>query len=359
MNERERFHRLMTYQPVDRLPVLALEPYEETALARWRQEGLPAGAEVVDFLGMARLVHVPISLGPSPAFTCRVLADDGEYLVQTTALGATIRCRKDNPSMFYGHIDHPIKTRADWEAYKERLPVPAGDQLPAGWDQDLVARLAASENPVGICPFPFFFRFGFYTMGMARFLTAFHDEPEMMHDMFAHYGAYVAATIRPVLDRLPLDYAVFCDDLAGKNGPLVSPRTYEEFWYPYQDPILGLLKSRGVPVICEWSSGYFAQLLPGMLAHGFNCLWPMEVMAGMDAVRLRRRHGRELRFGGNIAKEAVIAGPQAIDDAIDRLMPLIREGGFLPGLDDMASPDMPFPHYRHLIARLQETRLGG
>jgi uroporphyrinogen-III decarboxylase len=150
---------------------------------------------------------------------------------------------------------------------------------------------------------------------------------------------------------------MLAEDLAGKNGPLVSPALYEEFWYPYQDPVVDLLRGHGVPVICQWSAGQLDALLPGMVEHGLNCTWPLEVMAGEDAAALRARHGRRLRLGGNIAKEAVIAGPEAIDQELDRLMPVVRQGGFLPALDDMASPDMPFTHYRHLIERLQEITL--
>jgi uroporphyrinogen decarboxylase len=95
-----------------------------------------------------------------------------------------------------------------------------------------------------------------------------------------------------------------------------------------------------------------------MMEHGLNCTWPLEVMAGKDATALRQRFGRELLMGGNIPKEAVIAGPQAIDDEIERLTPLIQQGGFLPALDDMASPDMAFSHYQHLIRRLQSISLG-
>ena len=95
-----------------------------------------------------------------------------------------------------------------------------------------------------------------------------------------------------------------------------------------------------------------------MMDHGFNCTWPLEVMAGMDAPELRRRFGPKLLLSGNIAKEVVIAGPAAIDLEIERLMPLIRERGFVPALDDMASPDMPFSHYRYMIEKLQEIQPG-
>ncbi len=51
----------MSYQQVDQLPVLAMEPFEQTAIARWYNEGLPNGVHPVDFLGMSQLVQVPVA----------------------------------------------------------------------------------------------------------------------------------------------------------------------------------------------------------------------------------------------------------------------------------------------------------
>jgi uroporphyrinogen decarboxylase len=357
MTPRERFRRLFRYEPVDCLPVLALEPYESTAIERWHTEGLPADAHPVDFLEMSRLVHLPLSWGPMPAFEERVVAEDATSVTKVNWLGATVRSLRENPSMFYGHLDHPVKSARDWDAYRQRLDADTPGRLPADWENAWVPRLNASPDPVGICLFPCFFRFGFYAMGMERFLTAFHDEPALMHEIFGHLSRLICEVLRHALGRVQVDYALFAEDLAGKNGPMVSPRTYAEFWDPHQDPILALLREHRVPLICQWTAGDCRALLPGMLAHGFNCTWPLEVVAGMDAPTLRRQFGRDLRLGGGIAKEAAIAGPAAIDREIARLLPLIREGGFLPALDDMASPDIPFGHYRHLIERLQSLRL--
>lgn len=352
MTPRERFAAIMHYQAWDRLPVVALEPFEPAAIERWRGEGLPGGVGPEEFLGMSRLAYLPIDFGPKPPFDERVLSEDGEYVVKRSFMGAIVRCRKDHPEMFYGHLEHPVKTRADWDQYQRRFDASSPGRLAADWESAVVPRLNAAPEPVGICLFPFFFRLGFYGMGMERFLTAFHDEPDLIHDMFAHWSRFVQALLRRVLGSVRVDFAVFGEDLAGKNGPLISPAMYAEFWFPHQDPILDLLRAAGVPLICQWSSGQFEALLPGMMAHGFNCTWPLEVMAGMDAPVLRRRFGRSLRLAGNIAKEAVIAGPAAIDRELARLMPLVREGGFLPALDDMGAPDMPFSHYRYLIEKL-------
>ena len=346
----------MRYEPVDRLPVLALEPFEPTAIERWYAEGLPEGADPAEHLGMSRQVLLPLSFHPLPGFPDEVVSEDDNYVVRRSPMGALVRHRKDNPTLFYGHIDHPVKTRADWEAYKLRFDVASPGRRPEDWAENVVPRLTASEDPVGLCLFPFFFRLGFYAMGMERFLSAFYEEPDLMHDVFAYWSDFVLAILRPIMGSVPLDFAMFGEDLAGKNGPLISPRIYDEFWRPYQNPIIRILQEHNVPVICQWTAGNPGPLLPLMLEDGFNCTWPLEVMAGLDAPALRRRFGRRLLLAGNIAKEAVIAGPEAIDAETDRLMPLIHEGGFLPALDDMASPDMPFAHYRHLIRRLQAIR---
>ena len=120
MNDRERFLRIMRYEPVDRLPVIAFEPYEEDALKRWRREGLPEDRDPREFLGMSRLVHVPLNPGPIPPFPQEILCEDDESVVRRSSMGALVRHQKSNPSMFYGHVDHPVKTRADWEAYRFR-----------------------------------------------------------------------------------------------------------------------------------------------------------------------------------------------------------------------------------------------
>jgi uroporphyrinogen decarboxylase len=348
----------MRFQPVDRLPVMALEPFEELAIERWHEEGLPPGESPEAFLKMARLVHAGgVGLNPVPPFEETIISEDGEYTVATTSLGTTVKRWKSAPSTFYGHVDHPIKTRDDWNRYRERLRPVASERLGNTLNPQNVRELNASDDPVGLCFFPFFFRFGFYTMGMERFLTAFYDEPDLMHEIFSHASRLLLTVLPEILGAITIDFAIFAEDLAGKNGPLISPGMYEEFWYPWQDPIIRMLQEAGVPVICQWSAGEFNELLPGMLEHGFNCTWPLENMSGMDALELRKRHGRELLLGGNIAKEAVLAGPEKIDREIERLMPLILEGGFLPAMDDMAPIECPFSHYRYMIERLQAIRL--
>ena len=334
LTTRERFLRIMRYEPVDRLPIMSAETYyEEPALAGWRAEGLEGHPDAV--LGIENMYGVPIDFGARPAFERRVLAEDDEYITETDYYGTTVRRRKDAPSMYYGHIDFPVKTLADWRTYAERY-----QPTPDRFDRESAATLHDADRPVGLALFPFFFRMGFYVLGMERFLTAVYDEPALIHAMFEHWGDFMLRLIEPALATTRVDFATFAEDLAYKGGPHFSPAIYREFWLPYQQPIIDLLRRHHVPVIAHWSSGNFEAILPLMMESGINCVMPAEVNAGMDPVVLRKKYGRDLLIYGGVPKEALIAGPAAIDAELARLRPLMVEGGFLPALDDVVPPEV-------------------
>jgi hypothetical protein len=355
MNSRERFLRYMDYQSVDRPPVLVLEPYEIPTLQRWRQEGLPADKSPQQFLGLDEFLQVPLSFYPQPEFSIRTLHEDDEYIVQTDWMNTTVRRRKEAPTMYYGHIDHPVKTRADWEGYKQHFKP---DLAARSLDVESLRKLNDSDRPVYLPLYPFFFRLGFYALGMQPFMTMFYDDPDFIHEMFSYWTDFVCALLPPTLSHAKIDIVMFAEDLAFKTSTHISPRIYEEFWVPYQDRIVARLKEFQVPFIGLWTAGNVNPLLNGLLEHGFNCTWPLECQAvDMDPFLLRQRYGRPLRLGGAIAKEALIAGPEAIDREIARLMPLMQQGGFLPALDDMVPPEVPFAHYRYMAERLLSIRL--
>jgi uroporphyrinogen decarboxylase len=341
----------MSYQTVDRLPTMVLEPYEADVIQRWRREGLPADKSPIDYFSLDHLRTVPIHIGPLPAFPRRVLSETTDEIVETDWLGSTVRRRKTSPGMYYGHIDHPIKGPDDWRSYREHFRLDTGERQPKAIEAT-VAQLNAATQPVGLILFPFFFRLGFYTMGMERFMSAFYDAPGLIHDMFHHWSELVLGTVEPFLQRgLRVDCVVFAEDLAYKTTTHISPQIYREFWLPHQNPILARLRNHGVELFCIWTSGNVEPLLPLMMEHGINCTWPLEKNAIPNPLALRRKYGRSLRLGGGVPKEAIISGPEAIDAAFAGLQALVDDGGFLPAVDDMIPPEVAFRHYRHYVDR--------
>ena len=358
MNARERFHRIMSYQPVDRLPVMVIDPYESATVDRWRTEGLPENVSPTDFLNMDTPPDFSVNFGPIPAFERRILWESDTEYVERDGMGCTVRHRKEAPAMYYGHIDHPVKSADDWRRYKERLSATTPGRIHPELPRAIEA-VNGSQTPVGLHLYPFFFRFGFYLMGMERFLTAFYDTPDLMHEIFETYGRFMLDVIRPLLGKARLDFVHFSEDLAYRNGPHISPAIYRDFWLPHQEPLMRAVTEAGVPIVSMYTSGNCEALLGMLLENGFNCTWPCERNAGMDPIKLRKTFGRDLRMVGGIGHTCLAAGREDIDREIDRLLPLIDEGGFIPVVDDMPPPEVPFANYRYCTERLAALRLGG
>jgi uroporphyrinogen decarboxylase len=116
-----------------------------------------------------------------------------------------------------------------------------------------------------------------------------------------------------------------------------------------------LLKKHGIDLVFVDSDGDVRLIIPLWLEAGVNGTFPLEVMAGNDAVELRKKYPRDLRMVGNIDKMALIEGKEAIDRELERKLPyLLKEGGYLPTVDHGIPPEIPFEHYRHYMVRLKE-----
>ncbi|MBN1460203.1 MAG: hypothetical protein JXA57_11755, partial [Armatimonadetes bacterium] len=59
----------------------------------------------------------------------------------------------------------------------------------------------------------------------------------------------------------------------------------------------------------------------------------------------RRRFGREMAFRGGIDKRAIAKGGRAIEHEIQRVAPIIQDGGYLPGCDHGVPSNVAWPDY--------------
>ncbi len=85
------------------------------------------------------------------------------------------------------------------------------------------------------------------------------------------------------------------------------------------------------------------------LAEGVNIMFPVEVAAGCDPFAWRREFGRELRLRGAIGKRPLVEGGKAIDRELERIKPLLEQGGVIPHLDHLVPPDISYKNYRDYL----------
>jgi uroporphyrinogen decarboxylase len=142
--------------------------------------------------------------------------------------------------------------------------------------------------------------------------------------------------------------------MAYKNGPLISPKMFDEFVAPYYRRLTGFLRAHGVDVICVDTDGDCRRLIPGFLQAGVSGLYPFEVQAGMDIVEVRKNFPRLLIQGG-IDKTKIALGGAAIDAELEAKLPsLLSQGGFIPCCDHLVPPDVSWENFVYYRERVKD-----
>ena len=73
-----------------------------------------------------------------------------------------------------------------------------------------------------------------------------------------------------------------------------------------------------------------------------------------DPLVLRERHGHQALLIGGVDKRALIAGKDAINRELERLTPLVEDGGYIPTVDHRVPPDVSFENYCYYLEKKKE-----
>ena len=190
-------------------------------------------------------------------------------------------------------------------------------------------------------------------LGIEAHMYAFYDEPELLHAINDYILEIYRTKLLKVIDLVQPDVIYFMEDLSGKNGPMVSPDCFEEFVADYYRALIPLFKKHGVGNVFVDTDGDFARLIPNFMDAGVDGFLPMDVNAGMDIVEVRKQFPK-LKFIGSFNKLEIAKGPEAIDKEFDRILPVIRGGGYIPGSDHQVAPSTSLENYQYYIKKLKK-----
>ena len=389
MNARERFVAVMNFQQPDRNLLWEFGYWPET-LERWYREGLehrenqqnaPGSGvrgeacshdetsttrvrdwDVHKTLGFdPGLVNLPVNSGPQPLFPEEVFEDTDEYLVYQDEYGVKKRLTKGSSSV-PEFIGWQVESRRDFERLKEeRFPPGLEQRVPPNW-QELVEAYRHRDYPLSIGGTPFgFYGFLRYLMGEERLLLSFYDDPKLIKNIMGFLADFWIELWDQALAEVQVACAHFWEDMAYRNGSLISPATFREFMTPCYRKVTGFLKDHGVEIILVDSDGNLDELIPLFLEAGLAGVWPIEVRAGNDLLEIRRRYP-QLRILGGIDKLEIARGREAIDRELECKVPsMLAGGGYIPLLDHAAHPEISwsdFCYYRQRLNAMIEKQAG-
>ncbi len=320
MTSRERFRETMRCGTPDRVPWFE-EGLRDDVLDAWRAQGLPPEADLAAMFHMDARERMAVNIEPIPP------------------------------------MERPVTTRADLEKLRRRLDPADPKRLPADWP----ARVAAWRSRQHVLELQLHRGF-FLSMGVRGWQTfepviyLLHDDPALVHDILDLYGEFGARLAQRILREVDADCVVFSEPIGGNDGPLLSPRTYEDFVLSSYRPILDAVRRAGVETVVFVTFANARALLPRVVRAGFNCLWACEVnVEAMDYLALRRQFGRELRLIGGVDLDTLLCDKEAIRREMERVIPpLLAQGGYVPLADGRVRANVPFKNYRYYRRLLEE-----
>lgn len=254
------------------------------------------------------------------------------------------------------YLDRPVKDRDSWKEYKKRLDPDTPERWPSDWHA-FVDKTNSEDTPT-LLMLEGFFGILREWAGLEPLIYMFYDDPKLVEDMMDQVLHLNMGILQRVIKDLRVDFVRFWEDMAYKTGPLISPDMVKQFMIPRYRQVTDFLHSHDIDIIHIDSDGNVNELIPLWLEVGINFPWPLEVAAGMDAVALRKRYGKDLILSGNIDKRVFAKGKEAIREEVMSKVPfLLENGGYFPGLDHGIPPDISFMNFKYFINLLRE--IGG
>ncbi|MFO8081133.1 MAG: uroporphyrinogen decarboxylase family protein [Armatimonadota bacterium] len=357
MNQRERFVACMKFEPVDHVPDREFGYWDDT-FTRWHEEGLPEEINnntVADpFFGFESRMTVPAAVGMLPSFEGKILEETDEHRIVQDSEGVKKIIYTDGASTIPRYLEFPIKDRASWEQFKERLRIDDPARYRDDWEE-IAERTRTSEIPVQINGGSLFGRLRNW-IGFEQIAIMCYDDPELLVEMIEHMCQLACAVIQPAVEAgCEVDCGAFWEDINFKQGCIISPKFFHEWLTPRYQRITDLMYEMGAVTCYVDSDGNITDVLDGWLAGGVTCMFPVEVAAGSDPLAIREQWGREALMMGGVNKRALAAGRDAIDEELARLKPLVDEGGFIPHVDHRVPPDVSYDDYLYYLRTKREV----
>jgi hypothetical protein len=326
MNHVERFRAVMTFQPWDRWPRWEWAMWWDKTIARWHTEGLPRELNHLQVFDIAQY----FGLDPYQQFwfsptdpnlanhVAGLVADMDDY-------------RRIRPHIFPSHAA-AIAGMAPW-AQRQR-----------------------NGDVVVWCTLEGFFWFLRTLLGFSSLMLAFYRRPELLHAINNDLLEYNLALLERVFGVCVPTFVTIAEDMSYNQGPMISEQMFASFFAPYYRRLVPRLQERGIPLFVD-TDGDVTLLVPWLQDLGVTGVLPVERQAGVDALRLRAQFPR-LCMIGHFDKMTMSRGEPAMRAEFERLMPLLKTGGFIPSVDHQTPPDVSLEQYRCYLRLLEEYTRG-
>lgn len=366
MNLRQNTMAILRGQPYDYFPIVHFGYWDDT-LRKWQAEGhLPPDllesdtgrsaesivSEMLGFdFGWGDCAGGITSLWPP--FEKQVLETLPNGQIKSIDENGVIILTKPGITSIPSEVGHLLSSRSSWEEHF----LPRLQFSPNRIPQSELERLRSADDrttPLGIHCGSLFGTIRNW-LGLEGSAYLLIDDEPLLTDIINTYADLQYQVLKSCLEQgARPDYAHFWEDICCKSGPLIHPDVFESKIGPWYEKFTHLLSAYGLDIVSLDCDGVIDRLIPTWFGHGVNTMFPIEVGVWNASITpWRHQYGSELRGVGGMNKNSFALDYEAIDQEIDRLYPMIVDGGFIPCPDHRIPPTARWENVQYYCDRLR------
>jgi len=346
MNFRNNFLNILEGRKADNFPTTEFMWFWPECCSAYK---IAAGTEdLAAHFELGGVSVIPYDFNPVPAFEEVIIEETEKHITKIDSTGITLKIEKGTSAMPH-YIDFPIKDRVSYEQFLKRFnPL----------DEDRYIHLKTyKENTKDLdCPVELVIRGIFaYLRDFIMFdelMMMFYDEPELIEEIINNHTDYIIAAFGKVFETIIPDMVYLGEDMAYKNGSMISPEMIERFIYPAWVRVINYCKEKEIKHIILDSDGNISDILPFAVKAGFTCVLPVERAAGMDGEEIRRKYPTLAMIGG-VDKLEIAKGGEAITREVEKAARLYNTGRYIPSFDHSVPPIIRYEDYKKYIETLK------
>jgi len=163
-------------------------------------------------------------------------------------------------------------------------------------------------------------------MGFENFGVSLAGNPEFVEKVFRHVAEIQYQALSEIV-KIPHVAAVWAvDDLAFKTGPMISPKMFRKYVFPWYERFGQICRENGLHFFFH-SDGVVWQLIEDFISIGVEALHPIDPTC-MDIVEVKKKYGDRLTLIGNVSNELLQNGtPAEIANRTKELIKTMAPGG--------------------------------
>lgn len=307
-----------------------------------------------------------------------------DWQIKEAFLGHPIRSVKDDVKFWYRAGYDYIYLRANYEyrmvgdGHADEDRIYAGDMQLSKWDEDEASLISDwAEFETYPWPDPETIDYtnlvecagslypgmqiisgvgGIFTrvwrvMGFETFCYALGDQSDLVEAMFQRVAETQLAVFRRIVEMDQIGAMWYGDDLAYASGTIVHPDILRRHLFPYLEEMGAICREHDLPFVIH-SDGDLRQILPDLIACGFNAIHPIEPKA-MDSHEIKETYGDRLCLLGNIEIGEILTEGTPADVEADvkrRIQTLAPGGGYAVGSSNTVAHFVKLENFKAMVS---------